>query len=203
MKKKTGEKSRALDSYERVPVETRAELRRWLEKNHARAPGAWVVTFKKTSGKPRVEPAEVAEEAICFGWVDSLPRKLDAERSMLLVTPRQPKSAWSKLNKDRAEKLVRAGLVTPSGLAAIELAKRTGRWSALDAVETLAIPPDLEASFAKSAKARAYFEAFPRSVQRAILEWISTAKKPETRRKRVEETARLAAKNIRANQWRP
>ncbi len=191
------------DSYVRVEVRSRAELRKWLEKNHAKSPGCWVVTFKKTSGEPRVDNGEVGAEALCFGWVDSRVAKVDARRSALLITPRKPKSAWSRVNKERVERLIAEGLMTKAGLAVIELAKKSGTWNALDKVENLELPSDLVKRFrAAPPAARKNFDAFPRSVKRAILEWIHSAKKPETRDKRVAETVTLAAKNVRANQWR-
>ena len=142
------------------------------------------------------------EEALCFGWIDSKPAKLDDERSMLWFAPRKAKTNWSKLNKDRVEKMIKAGLMAPAGLAKVEAAKKDGSWNALDGVEALEIPPDLAKALSKNKTAKEYFEAFPRSVKRGILEWILNAKRPETRAKRIEETVSLAEKNIRANQWR-
>lgn len=182
---------------------SRAEWRAWLEANHTRSEGVWLITYKKAAGKPRVEYAEAVEEALCFGWVDSKPGKLDAERTMLYFAPRKARSGWSKPNKDRVARLTEAGLMAPAGLAKVEAAQQDGSWAALDAVEALEVPADLIAALAQYEAAAEHFEAFPRSVKRGILEWISTAKKPETRAKRVEETARLAAENKRANQWRP
>jgi uncharacterized protein YdeI (YjbR/CyaY-like superfamily) len=122
---------------------------------------------------------------------------------MLWMSPRKPGSGWSKPNKERIERLMAAGLMTPAGLQKIEASKEDGSWTKLDAVEELEIPPDLETAFDSYSSARQNFEAFPRSVKRAVLEWIIQAKRPETRAKRVGETARLAEDNIRANQWRP
>ncbi len=179
----------------------RVEWRAWLELRHTQPEGVWLITLKKATGKPRLEYEEAVEEALCFGWVDSKPNKLDADRSMLWMAPRKPGSGWSRLNKTRVEKLIAAGKMAPAGLAKIEAARQDGSWYALDAVENLVIPPDLEQALAANSAAAAYFEAFPRSVKRGILEWIVNAKLPETRAKRIEETARLAANNIRANQW--
>ncbi len=181
---------------------TRRAWRQWLQKNHARMDGVWLVTFKKETGKPRVEYDEAVEEALCFGWIDSKPNKLDDERSLLWFAPRKPGTGWSRLNKERVERLIVAGRMTPAGLARVAAAKADGSWSALDAVEALTIPADLRAALRGWAGATAFFDAFPRSVKRGILEWIQNAKKPETRARRVEETARLAAENKRANQWR-
>lgn len=182
---------------------SRAEWRAWLETNHTQTEGVWLIYYKKTSGKPRVTYEESVEEALCFGWIDSVANKLDEERSMQWFTPRKPGSGWSRPNKERVERLLAAGLIMPAGLAKIEAAQQDGAWSKLDAIEALEMPTDLAAALAENPPAADYFEAFPRSVKRGILEWITNAKKPETRAKRIEETARLAAQNIRANQWRP
>ena len=181
---------------------SRTAWRKWLEKNHMRTEGIWLISYKKATGKPRVEYDESVEEALCFGWIDSRANTLDDERTMLWFAPRRPGTGWSRSNKERVEKLIAAGLMSTAGLAKIEAAKKDGSWNALDAVEALEIPSDLKKAFSKNKTARGYFEAFPRSVKRSILEWISTAKKPETRAKRIEETVTLAEKNIRANQWR-
>jgi len=136
-------------------------------------------------------------------WVDSLPRTVDDERSRLLVTPRKPGSGWSRINKERVERMTASGLMAPAGLAVAEAARADGSWSALDAVEDLIEPDDLRAALDADPAARANRDAFPRSARRGILEWISTAKRPETRARRIAETATLAARNARANQWRP
>lgn len=190
------------DNCDRIQIEHRQELRAWFAANYDRADGIWVVTFKKHCGDRYVSYDDVVEEALCFGWIDSLPRKLDCDRTMLWLAPRKSGSGWSKLNKERVEKLIAAEQMTPAGMAKIEAAKQDGSWSALDEIEALVIPDDLEAAFATYDAARQNFDAFPRSAKRGILEWIANAKRPATRAKRIEETARLAQENIRANQWR-
>jgi len=181
---------------------TRAEWRAWLAANHTRQQGVWLISFKKSTGKPRVEYDEAVEEALCFGWIDSKPNKLDSERTMLWFAPRKAGTGWSRPNKERVERMVALGLMETAGLAKIEAAKADGSWTALDAVEALEVPPDLAAALAAEPPAATYWEAFPRSVRRGILEWIANARTPETRARRVEETARLAAQDLRANQWR-
>lgn len=183
-------------------AKTRAEWRRWLKKSHARHEGVWLVTFKKASGQPHLGYDAAVEEALCFGWVDSKPGKVDAQRSKLWFAPRKPGTGWSRLNKERIAQLTAVKLMQPAGLAKIAAAKADGSWTKLDAVEALEIPPDLAAAFRQHAKSAENFEAFPRFVKRSILEWISQAKKPETRAARIAETATLAARNERANQWR-
>lgn len=181
---------------------TRAAWRAWLRAHHTRAQGIWLLSYKKATGKPRFEYDAAVEEALCFGWIDSKPAKLDAERSMLWFAPRKPRTGWSKPNKDRIERLQKAKRMHAAGLAKVAAAKRDGSWSKLDAIEALEIPTDLHRALAANGAAAAFFAAFPRSVKRGILEWIATAKRPETRAKRVEQTARLAATDQRANQWR-
>jgi uncharacterized protein YdeI (YjbR/CyaY-like superfamily) len=181
---------------------TRAEWRAWLAQNHQRPDGVWLITYKKAAGKPRLEYDDAVEEALCFGWVDSKPAKLDDERSMLWFAPRKGGTGWSRPNKERVERMIAAGLMMPAGAAKVAAAQQDGSWFALDAVENLEIPPDLAAALDAYAAARANFEAFPRSAKRGILEWISTAKTAATREKRIAETARLAEQNQRANQWR-
>jgi len=181
---------------------SRSEWRSWLTENHLRIQGVWFVSFKKGTGKPRVEYEESVEEALCFGWIDSKPNKLDDERSMLWFAPRKPRTGWSRPNKERVDRLLMAGLMHPTGLSKIEQAKADGSWASLDAIEELQLPADLAGALALYPPAEQYFLAFPRSVKRGILEWIHTAKKPGTRAARIAETARLASVNERANQWR-
>jgi uncharacterized protein YdeI (YjbR/CyaY-like superfamily) len=188
--------------FSRVQIESRAEWRAWLDANHESAESIWLVTFKKASGKPYVSYDAMVEEAVCFGWIDSLRWKLDDERSMLPLSPRKPGSAWSKVNKDRVERMNAAGKMHPAGLRKIEQSKADGSWTFLDDVEALIIPDDLVAALAEYENAEENFAAFPRSVKRGILEWIKQAKRAETRSKRVWETAELASKNVRANQYR-
>ncbi len=185
-----------------VEVTARAAWRAWLSAHHAEPGGVWLITFKKASGKPSPSYNDVVEEALCFGWVDSLGRKLDSERTMLYVAPRKTGSGWSKPNKERVERLVANGQMTAAGLEKVEAAKRDGSWAALDAVERLELPPDLAEALNEHPGAAANFAAFPRSAKRGILEWIASAKRPETRAKRILETATLAARNKRANNWR-
>jgi uncharacterized protein YdeI (YjbR/CyaY-like superfamily) len=181
---------------------TRAEWRAWLAANYSRTMGIWIISYKKATGKPYVDYDAAVEEALCFGWIDSKPNKLDAERTMLWFAPRKPRTGWSKLNKDRVERLQAAELLAEPGLAKIADAQADGSWNALDAIEALEIPADLAVALAAHPPAESYFSAFPRSAKRGILEWIANARKPETRAKRIQETAMLAAENKRANQWK-
>ncbi len=191
----------AHDASDRFQATTREAWRQWLQRHHDSSSGIWFISFKKTADKPRVSYDEAVEEALCFGWIDSKPQKLDAERYMLRFTPRKPGSGWSALNKRRIARLIQEGLMTPPGLAKIEAAKRDGSWSSLDARERLDMSPELKKALAANPKARANFEAFSPGTRKGILWWIHTARRPETRQKRIEETVRLAAKNVRAGHW--
>lgn len=184
-----------------VHAATRKEWRHWLSKNHKTEKSVWLIIYHKDSPTKSVYYNEAVEEALCFGWIDSLANKRDEESSYLFFSVRKPKSKWSKANRDRVEKLVKAGLMTESGQKLIDLAKETGTWEALVDIENSVIPPDLEKLFARNKTARKNFDAFAPSSKRIILEWISNARKPETRQKRLEETVALAAKNIKANHY--
>jgi uncharacterized protein YdeI (YjbR/CyaY-like superfamily) len=189
-------------SYAQLHVETRAEWRAWLADHHSSTSGVWLVTWKKATGRPRPGYDDVVEEALCVGWVDSLPRTLDAERSQLLVTRRKPGSNWSRINKERVERLIAAGAMLPAGLAAVRAARADGSWTALDEVEALVEPEQLRAALDAVPDARTAWDAFPRSARRAVLEWIRSARAPATRDRRIATTVSEAAVGRRANLWR-
>jgi uncharacterized protein YdeI (YjbR/CyaY-like superfamily) len=181
---------------------TRAAWRDWLAAHHTQTTGVWLVTWKKATGQPHLPYDEAVEEALCFGWIDSKSNKLDDARSMLWFSPRKPGTGWSRPNKERVIRLTAAGLMAPAGLDKVAAAQADGSWNALDTVEALVLPDDLVQALAAYPQATAFFAAFPRSIKRGILEWIVSARKPETRAARIAETARLANENQRANQWR-
>jgi uncharacterized protein YdeI (YjbR/CyaY-like superfamily) len=195
-----GSKRPTLEELERLSIADRASWRAWLEKHHGRDTGVWLVSFKKATGKPRVDYDDAVEEALCFGWIDSLVRTLDGERAMQLFTPRKPRSPWSPSNRARVEKLVAAGLMRAAGLAKIEDAKRDGSWNAYAVAESLELPPDLRAALdAGPSRARTSWDGFSPSSRRAILWWVHSAKRPETRRRRIAQVVTEAARGRRAN----
>lgn len=191
-----------LDTLERIQPKDRGALRAWLFEHHLTSTGVWLITMKKGHDDNRISWDDAVEELLCVGWIDSKPRKLDEKRSMLLCTPRKPTSAWSAINKARVEKLIAARLMRPRGLELVALAKKTGTWTALDSVAAMVEPEALRAALDQVAAARANWDAFPPSAKKGILEWIQNAKTDQTRERRIRETAALAAKNVRANQWR-
>lgn len=189
------------DDVDRVHPETLGEWSRWLEQNTDRRTGVWLVSWKKATGRQAFGYEDAVTEALRFGWVDSKGGTVDDERTMLWFAPRRPGSAWARSNKERIARLEREGRLAPAGRAAVEAAKANGAWTLLDDVENLVVPDDLAAAFDDHPGSREQWDAFPPSARRGILEWIVQAKRPETRARRVEETARLAALGERANQW--
>ena len=180
-----------------------ADWRAWLAENYASSKGVWLVTYKKATGLPRVEYDHAVEEALCWGWIDSVTKGLDDQKSALYYSPRKKGSGWSRINKERLVGLERDGRIQPPGRAVLDAAKADGSWTKLDEVELGVIPADLAAEFTLYPFAAERFAAFPWSARRGILEWIVQAKTPPTRKKRIEETARLAQDNLRANVWKP
>lgn len=185
-----------------LSMRSREAWRTWLEKNHAREQALWLILFNKNSGESTVQYEEAVEEALCFGWIDSVPNKRDEKSRYQYFSKRKPKSNWSQLNRQRAERMIAAGLMRPAGQAMIDLAKKTGTWEALVEVQEAVIPDDLMKLFKSNRTAYKNFLAFAPSSKRGILEWILNAKRPETRQKRLEETVNLAAKNLKANHYR-
>lgn len=185
-----------------VEAHSRIEWRNWLCLHHRTATSVWLIIYHKDSNQKSVYYDEAVEEALCFGWIDSKPNKRDDNSYYLFFAPRKPKSNWSKANRERAEKMIEAGLMTDAGLDLINLAKNTGTWLALEDVQNEVLPSDLEQALSVNKIAFNHFMSFPPSSKRIILEWILNAKRPETRAKRIEETVQLAEKNIKANHYR-
>lgn len=175
--------------------------REWLSKNHTQKENVWLVIYKKGHVGSTLTVSEAVEEALCFGWIDSTANKLDETRFKIMYSPRKPKSVWSKINKGRVAKLIKARLMQPPGMAMIKLAKKTGTWNTLNDVDALKYPEDLNQALIKSKKSKSNFDAFPPSAKKLILFWIQSAKTSETRSKRINETVSKAAKNERANQY--
>lgn len=182
-------------------AKNQAAWRKWLEKNHAIEKAVWLIIYKKESGTPSVYYPEAVDEALCFGWIDSKPNKRDEHSYYQFFSQRKPKSNWSAVNKKKVEKLLAENKIAPAGLAMIELAKKTGTWTALDKISSLEMPEALKKALSKNKIAKRYFDAFPPSTKKGIYEWIQNAKTPTTLAKRVAETVSKAAENIRANQY--
>lgn len=183
------------DQYPHVSARDRAEWRAWLAANHACAPGVWLVLFKKGSGQASVSYDEAVEEGLCFGWIDSMARRLDDTRYEQVFTPRKRRSPWSQSNKERVARLMAQGLMAPAGLAAVEAARRDGTWAMFDGIENLETPNDLAAALAEDPVAATHFAAFSTAVRQQSLWWIGDAKRPETRQRRIARVVEAAAAN--------
>ena len=164
---------------------SRAEWRTWLGEHHGDSNGVWVVLAKKGAGVPGPSYEEAVEEALCFGWIDSRMHRLDERRFEQWFSPRRAGSIWSQSNKARVDRLRRAGLMEPPGLARVEAAVADGSWDLLDEVEALVVPADLAASLAAAPAAAAGFAALAPSLQRQYLYWVLSARRAQTRAARV------------------
>lgn len=178
---------------------TQKEWRKWLDKNHLKELSVWLILYKKDCGTPTISHSQAVDEALCYGWIDSLVTKRDEDSRYQFFTRRKPTSTWSKVNKLKIEKLLAEDLIQPEGMRVIELAKKNGSWDTLNDIDDLIIPDDFQKALKKNKAALKYFEAFPPSSKRLILYWIQSAKRDETRLKRIEETIALATENKRAN----
>lgn len=179
-------------------AESRSQVRQWLEANHSTARGVWLCSWRGPTGKPACPYPEVVEEAICFGWIDSTTKRLDDERSLQLLTPRKPKSTWTRLNRRRVADMEAAGLMTPAGRRAVEVAKANGWWTILDPVEDLIEPDDLTAALDGDQAARDQWDQFPAGARKAMLFWVISAARPETRQRRIDTIVGKAATGERA-----
>ena len=190
----------AISEIETYYPKTKQHWRKWLAKNNIQKDAIWLIMYKKKSDKPSITWSDAVDEALCFGWIDSIKKKLDEERSIQYFSKRKPKSTWSKINKQKVCKLIDTGFMTKVGLDCIEVAKRNGTWEILDSVEELIIPPDLETKLMTNANAMDFFLSLSKSVRKATLQWIILAKRQETRQKRINEIVELAHKGIKPKQ---
>lgn len=178
-----------------LSFKSRDEWRLWLESNHERALEAWVLFHKKHVGARALEYPDAVEEGIRFGWIDGKLRRIDDRTHMIRFTPRKPNSVWSEYNRDRAEKLLNEGRMTPRGKAAVDAAKKCGRWAeAYSLRRPLKVPLDLETALRKNSKARENFGRLSKSDKYGFIFWIENAKREETRNKRIKEVVSRASK---------
>jgi uncharacterized protein YdeI (YjbR/CyaY-like superfamily) len=171
-----------------IPVlcpQSQQHWREWLQAHHAQHQSVWLVYYKKTSATPNLTWSEAVDEALCFGWIDSQAKPLDAERYQQFFSRRKPRSGWSKVNKEKVQRLIAAGKMMPAGLAAIETAKQNGAWALLDDVEELRLPADLELALRQHPAAGRYFSGLSRTAKRNALLGLVLAKRPATRQQRI------------------
>ena len=188
----------ALDDAQLVHADDRATWRAWLEANHATSSGAWLVTWRRRSGRLGLDYEAAIEEALCFGWVDSTAGRVDDDRGKLYFAPRKPRSGWAAANKARIERLLAEGRMAPAGITAIERAKANGSWEVLDSAERLVVPADLAAALDARPPAAANFAGFPPSARKQMLAWVALAMRPETRADRIRRVVDAAERNVRA-----
>ncbi len=178
-----------------LSFKNRDEWRKWLEKNYKTAKEVWLVHYKKHVGIG-IQLEETVEEALCFGWIDGKLRRIDEERFMLRYSPRKPNSVWSKYNRERAERLIEAGKMTPAGLSIIEEAKKRGSWDKAYAdLERDRIPRDLRKALAEDKIAMENFQRFANSYRNMYIQWVKSAKTGKTRRERIEKVVKQASQN--------
>ena len=191
-------KAKAHTSYPLVHPKDRKAWRAWLAKNHRSSSPIWLVLNKKASGKMKMSYADAVEEALCFGWIDALKHPLDEHTYKQSFSKRKPTSVWSALNKTRVATLIKSGQMTHAGLVCIEVAKKNGKWTALDDTEAMLMPADLEKALGKSKKAKAFFETISPSPKKAYLYWINAAKRTETRAARIKQAIVYLAQGVRS-----
>jgi uncharacterized protein YdeI (YjbR/CyaY-like superfamily) len=184
----------------RVRPRSRAAWRKWLEANHAASRGIWLVFAKKHTKLASLSYVEAVEEALCFGWIDSIVKSIDDRFHVQMFTPRKAKSAWSALNRQRVARLIEAGLMTAAGLAPITLAKKTGQWEAHKASEALKVPPELKRAFDANLAAKKNWPAYTESQRKMFLYMVNGAKRPETRARRVARIIEIVSSGVKFSQ---
>ncbi|WP_316743944.1 YdeI/OmpD-associated family protein [Pedobacter antarcticus] len=170
------------------------QWREWLALNHLEYKGIWLIYNKKVKGKepPGLSWSEAVDTALCFGWIDSKKLPIDENKFMQFFSKRRSKSGWSRINKEKIKNLINLGLMTDAGLKTIEVAKRDGSWEALDDVEKLVMPTELALALNKCKNCEVFFTSLSNSIKKSVFYWILSAKKEETKNRRVAEIIRFA-----------
>lgn len=184
---------------QRVEIASLDALHAWLASHHGQEASIWLVTYKKHAGAKYLSTSQVLDALIAYGWIDGRRMKLDNVRTMQLISPRKTE-AWAQTYKDRAARLIEAGVMQPAGLAAIERSKNLGLWDAMADVDGLIVPDDLAASLADVSAAETFFMSTAPSYKRNVLRWIKIAKRPETRAKRIAQVVSLSSRSEKAPQ---
>jgi uncharacterized protein YdeI (YjbR/CyaY-like superfamily) len=183
-----------------IQPKSRKAWRAWLEKNHATSSAIWLVYAKKHTGIPSLSYAEAVEEALCFGWIDSLVHPIDDALYKQIFTPRKETSAWSALNKKRVERLIADGLMTRAGMRLIDIAKTNGRWNTHAATDAMTMPPELKKALNGNAAAKKNWPTYTASQQKAFLRMVDGAKTAETRAKRVARVLEIVGRKMSFSQ---
>ncbi|MDC6388438.1 YdeI/OmpD-associated family protein [Maribacter sp. PR1] len=181
---------------------SREEWRDWLELNHKEKDAIWLVFYKKGTPNFNLSWSESVDESLCFGWIDSTIKTIDNERFKQYFSKRKPKSNWSKVNKDKVKMLIDQSLMKEAGYKSIEIAKENGSCTILDTVERLEIPEDLEQELRRQKGAMKYFESLNKSSKKGLLYWVASAKRDDTRNKRISEIVENASLQMKPKQFR-
>ena len=179
----------------------RKAWRKWLTKHHEQKESVWLVVYKKGAPETNLTWSEAVDEALCFGWIDSLKKPVDEEKYKQYFTKRKPNSTWSRINKDKIKALTETGQMAKAGIVSVQLAKRNGSWSLLDGVENLEIPPELNQAFRKVPGSKPFFNSLSKSIRKQLLYWVVSAKRPETKAKRIAEIVTATGKNTTPKQF--
>ena len=203
----TKTKTTSFSGFAQVQPKSRKAWRAWLEKHHVSSPGVWLVYAKKHTGIPSLTYNDAVEEALCFGWIDSLLHPVDDKLFKQVFTPRKPKSVWSALNRTRVAKLIAAGSMSAAGMAMVTVAKKTGTWEALKHIEALEPPEDLAKAITANAAAQQRWPDCPPGMRKTFLYWLNNAKRPETRAIRIGQIVNAVARGVtmadlRAGKWK-
>lgn len=182
---------------ENFQPKNKQEWRDWLEKHHKSKSAIWLIYQKKQINESRLTWSDAVDEALCFGWIDSTAKAIDDNTYMQFFTKRKPDSGWSRINKEKVERLIQEGLMSQAGFDAIDLAMQNGSWTLLDEIETLTVPADLAIEFNKDPLAGSFFSALSKSDRRILLQWVASAKKPETRNIRISEISRTCSLQLK------
>lgn len=174
-----------------------AEWRKWLDENHESKQSIWLVYYKTATKIPSLTWSEAVDEALCYGWIDSTKKTIDKESYIQYFSKRKPSSTWSKVNKDKIILLTKNDLMKKAGLDCIEIAKKNGNWALMDDVEKLIIPEDLKIALNKNESAMEFYQSQSNSIKKFMLHWVVSAKRSETREKRIAEIAESAAKGTK------
>ena len=181
------------EKFEKIEIESSADLRNWLSENHMDTNSFWLVTYKKSEPTKYVSRWDVLDELLCFGWIDGIRRKLDEKRTMQLISKRKVEH-WAKSYKDRVAKLIEEDKMHESGLKSVADSKLKGLWNFMDDVDNLILPEDLKKALLQKAGAFEFFDAINDSSKRFALRWLKIAKTEKTRQKRIGQLVELSAK---------